>query len=505
MTKAKPEDRTWPALTLGLVIVGVALRIVQFCIERALWFDEARNSVEILKADWTHMLPPHAQQPTSFGFLAIERLIVSALGDSEWALRLFPLLTGIAAVVLCAVVARRLLRGVAIPTAVAFIALSGPAIYFSTEVKSYSSDLFFGLVLAWALLRLDDRDEVHAMDFVELSLLGSIAIWISYTSIFVLAAGGFLLLGPHLLRRHIQSTVWVCLMGAVWLANFGAYYALVISHWSGADWLNQHWENAFPASGLEVWGLLVWVTEVFTASFRQPLGTPATWICLALFLAGLVRAIVRRQRQMLFFMGIIALTLLAGVLTLYPYQGRLLLFLAPALAFGVAYGAEGLLGHGRRIWVLVAVLAVVFAEPVWSAGRIVFLQEPLHRHGTTNILGFEGLRWVVPYIKRHQQPGDVVYVYHYAEPQYRYYAHRFGLDAPTLFGVRSPNDQRGYLEDLKQLRGRKSVWVVFGHSVPAEQNLIVERLDKMGKRLDELRRPRADAYLYDFSSGKATR
>ena len=234
MTKAKPEDRTWPALTLGLVIVGVALRIVQFCIERALWFDEARNSVEILKADWTHMLPPHAQQPTSFGFLAIERLIVSALGDSEWALRLFPLLTGIAAVVLCAVVARRLLRGVAIPTAVAFIALSGPAIYFSTEVKSYSSDLFFGLVLAWALLRLDDRDEVHAMDFVELSLLGSIAIWISYTSIFVLAAGGFLLLGPHLLRRHIQSTVWVCLMGAVWLANFGAYYALVISHWSGA-------------------------------------------------------------------------------------------------------------------------------------------------------------------------------------------------------------------------------------------------------------------------------
>ena len=84
-------------VTLGLVLVGIALRVVQFCIERALWFDEARNSVEILKPDWLRMLPPYALQPTSSGFLVVERFFVSALGDSEWALRLFPLLAGVGA------------------------------------------------------------------------------------------------------------------------------------------------------------------------------------------------------------------------------------------------------------------------------------------------------------------------------------------------------------------------------------------------------------------------
>ena len=140
-----------------------------------------------------------------------------------------------------------------------------------------------------------------------------------------------------------------------------------------------------------------------------------------------------------------------------------------------------------------------------SAGKLVFLQQPLHANGTLNILAFEGLRWVVPYIKRHQQTGDVVYVYHFADPQYRYYAHRFDLDAPYIIGVRSPKDHRGYVEDLQQLRGKKSVWVVFAHSLPAEKRLILKHLDKMGKRLDELKRPRADAYLYDLSRNKAAR
>ena len=545
MSTRAPEDRTWPVVTLGLVLVGIALRVVQFCIERALWFDEARNSVEILKPDWLRMLPPYAQQPTSSGFLVVERFFVSALGDSESALRLFPLLAGVGAVLIGAVLARRVLQGVAIPIAVAFIALSGPAIYFSTEVKAYSSDLFFALALALAILHVDDQDEVSALDVLGLSLLGSIAVWISYTSIFVLAAGGVLLLVSRLGDRDLRSAFWVCFIGAIWLANFGAYYALVISHWTGADWLTEHWAESFPAANLGGWGLLAWGSKALGASFRETLGiglaavqgapvigplatvadTASTWIdglfgdtnwrsagrnllqlgpglCLAFFLAGLARALVRGQGRMLFFMGIIALTLLAGVLHLYPYQGRLLLFLVPALAFGVAHGAEGLLGRGRRVWVLVAVLVVVFAGPAWNATRLVSMDQPLHRHGTANIRSFEGLRWVVPYIERHRQPDDIVYVYYFAEPQYRYYAHRFGLTAPAIFGVRSPEDPSGYVKDLEQLRGQKHVWVVFGHALPAEQGLMVQRLDEMGQRLDELQRPRATVYLYDLSSRK---
>ena len=164
--------------------------------------------------------------------------------------------------------------------------------------------------------------------------------------------------------------------------------------------------------------------------------------------------------------------------------------------------ANGNHAAGTEASPLVAVLVVVFAGPAWNATRLVSMAQPLHRHGTANIRSFEGLRWVVPYIERHRQPGDIVYVYYFAEPQYRYYAHRFGLTAPAIFGVRSPEDPSGYLQDLEQLRGQKHVWVVFGHALPAEQRLMVQRLDEMGQRLDELQRPRAAAYLYDLSSGK---
>ena len=73
----------WSGLALGLLVYGLVVRAVQYAYGNSLWFDEARNAVEILKPSWLEMLPPHVEQPTPVGFFALERLVVAALGEQE--------------------------------------------------------------------------------------------------------------------------------------------------------------------------------------------------------------------------------------------------------------------------------------------------------------------------------------------------------------------------------------------------------------------------------------
>src|SRR5205085_11406960 len=90
------------------------------------------------------------------GFLWVERAMVDVFGNNEYGLRLFPLLAGMAAVVLFALVARRLLSGWVVPLATLLFAVLQPLVYYSSEVKQYGVDVTVGLFVVYATLRLVD-------------------------------------------------------------------------------------------------------------------------------------------------------------------------------------------------------------------------------------------------------------------------------------------------------------------------------------------------------------
>jgi len=86
------------ALLLGLLMIGAALRLTQYLANTSLWGDEILLASNILhRSTWELLRLPLANaQVAPRGFLLAEKLATLALGSSDYALRLFPLLCSLA-------------------------------------------------------------------------------------------------------------------------------------------------------------------------------------------------------------------------------------------------------------------------------------------------------------------------------------------------------------------------------------------------------------------------
>jgi hypothetical protein len=113
----------------------------------------------------------------------------------------------------------------------------------------------------------------------------------------------------------------------------------------------------------------------------------------------------------------------------------------------------------------------------------------------------EEIRPVMAYVRNHERPDDLVYIFYGAEPAFDYYAERDSFPRNNVeIGVAAGDDPRGYETDLDRLRGHR-VWVVLSHihGAGAEESKLIEfYLDSMGPRLDSLTRAGAETYLYDL-------
>jgi hypothetical protein len=100
--------RWLPWLLLGLAVV---MRLRQFAVNRSLWLDEAMLAGNIVSRSYGELLRPLADhQGAPLGWLWLERTVVLVFGDGERALRLVPLVAGMAVLPITLHVARRLLR-----------------------------------------------------------------------------------------------------------------------------------------------------------------------------------------------------------------------------------------------------------------------------------------------------------------------------------------------------------------------------------------------------------
>src|SRR5262249_47188568 len=133
--------------------------------------------------------PPDYGQIVPIGFLALVRGAVALFGSSEYALRLVPLLSGIAALFLFRRVAARLLPTPAVPIAVALFSFSGPLIGFSSELQQYSTDVLAAIFLLDRALDVSERPASRSAT-ARLALAGAILVWFSLPVVFVLAGLG---------------------------------------------------------------------------------------------------------------------------------------------------------------------------------------------------------------------------------------------------------------------------------------------------------------------------
>ena len=205
----------------ALLIVGAALRVIEYLANRPLSIDEsflALNLIEKSPAELLHGLD--FKQAAPLGFLEVEKLAVDVFGRGEYAMRLLPLLASLASLVLF-YKAGKLLPVAALPFACGAFALLDPTIYYAATAKQYELDLAATVAL-FALAASMLPRPITSKGFLSLAVAGAVVVWFSHASAFVLAAVGITLAAAAIARRSWAELGRLGAVSLIWLISLGA-------------------------------------------------------------------------------------------------------------------------------------------------------------------------------------------------------------------------------------------------------------------------------------------
>lgn len=441
-----------------LLVLGIAVRVAVWLQNRALFLDEAnlaRNFCE--RGLWDFFRPLDHEQYAPPLFCFFQKCSVALLGQHEYALRLFPLLCGIASVFLFHDIARRLISGKwALAATLWIFCFSDIFLRYATEGKQYGCDLAVTLALVALAMRYAERP----FRPVWAAAIGAAALWFSMPAVFVLFGAGLFFLKKNYARGGPRAVLPVLLAGLFWLVNFVLYYVLLLR------------------PSLETAPLVQYHAQWFFPLFPK---TSADWS----------RAADLLTTFPYYTAGYTVLAKLAGsagiltglLLLLRHRRGGALVLVVPVLACMVAsgFGQYSLIPR-MLVWAFPLVLLVQGTgwQAWWAVGprylRVLWLvlwiaTAGLHKGVIYLVQPFtvEEIRSVLDAIARDFQPDDVLYVHHEAWPAVAYYRECHARRAQYFLGnnvVHGSWDQTPDVEIISAAGKRpRRVWLVFSHVV----------------------------------------
>ena len=483
----------------SIILLGALARLVPYAANRSLWLDEAHLALNIAERSFSGLLLHlDHDQWAPVVFLMLEKLASKLVGTNEFGLRLVPLLAGIVSLVLFYQVARRCLRTSAALIALSFFALSTSLVYYSSEVKPYSSDVTATLaILFFGLMVVQGHGRTEAM--LGLGGVGALCILMSFPSVFVLAGCGLVLFCFEWSRGQREIAAQLALIAVFWAAVFLTDYFLIVSPLS--QHLRAYWESGFAPSPLFSIDAARWLAHApFGALHGETFGLTRFWLAAGTFGLGCVWLFLANRWLLALLLSPAALTLLAAILHLYPFSGRLILFLVPLYLMVMAAGLE-------FVWD-----SLPPAGPVAAVTLTIFLLLPAAHSLATSMVHppeLEEIKPVLDYVIENGKSGDLLYVYYGAIPAFDFYngySRKYQLSNMVIVkGRGATSDVSLYEQDLGKLRGHPRVWIVMSHSHWARRKIDDEPtfraiLDRMGKCLSQVSAKRARGYLYDLSS-----
>jgi hypothetical protein len=516
-------------IVYSLVALAVVLRLAYYLINPTLSTDEAQLALNLRHQPYSGLIKTlDFNQAAPIGFLVMQKLLIGAVGSSEYALRLFPLVSALLASVIFYPIASRFVGRSAACFALVLFAVSELLLVYAATTKQYSSDVTITLMLYGMVLCVPGT--LGRCRLVVLALAGALAVWFSHPAIFVLAGIASVLILESLLAGRWRRVLKLALISAVWLASFATFYLLTHASYT-------HVQQSFAGNAAVLGTTDTWNGEgrakVYGGMVRALLGIPhfafgfrtsLSVIAILLCLAGFVVLLIRQRTRALLLIAPAAFALLASALGKYPLFPRTLLFLIPALLITLAYGLQFLARQTPTRWMKIA------AGLGFSAVLIAAAVEPVNHLRRQD--GGE-LKQAMRHVADNQLSGASLYVYAAAQYDLRYYlecgcfASRStvqraralwplhpgpgGVDqaSPTMrsvppeliIGSSTSDVPSEYRSEFAHLVGRPRVWILIAAASPESRRALISFLDEVGtrKRSFHTNDDVATAELYDLS------
>lgn len=516
-----------------LVMLGILLRVAVYLDNRPFWTDEAQLALNI-RSKTMFQLFGHLDfcQAAPPGFLAIEKLLTTMIGESELVLRIVPLVAGICSLPLFVLLAKRTVRRSAVVLAVAMFAICEPLIRYATELKQYSVDVLCGLIL-WLLAAAVLADKSPVRVLVGLALVGAMSPWFSFASILVLTAIAVVGLVRAVVERRARDVVIWSFIAALWAISIAGVYSTslsgLIASSAKAALMD---EKAVVPHDMSCVG---WLLNKSFEILQFPVGITGLGAGVAAIgvVLGFFQVVRRRKLLAVSISFPLLLALIGSWLALYPLFGRFLLFTVPVFQLFIAEGAVSIPLRFCRGSSLINAIAIML---LFLPGLDLLDRD---EHGINR--RWTNVRGALQYIQAHKRSGDLIYVYYGAYFPTMYYCPYVGMKEENLvIGVPgywwnsdlrktlltawqksewrsgTPSEEvfhaygcgefshqwHVYESDLQRLTGHSRVWTIFSLSNwcgSDEEKLFLYFLDKRGRRLDAYRTAGASAYLYDLA------
>lgn len=406
-------NRRFQILAGIAVLFGILMRIVLFCQNRNLIIDEANVVRNIYERGFLGLLKPlsYEQYAPPLYLWALE-LSSFFFGYSEMAMRLVALLTGIASLFVFWWLLRRIMHDRAVWLPLGLLCFAPILIKYSAEVKQYGPDVFVAIGLVCLALTHDLFTMPLRKFVLSWMLYGSIAVWASQPSVFILASIGF-----YYFVQCAQQKKWalikpLILMGAVWLAQFGVYYELILKPQINSEYLQNYHREFFlfatPSNAEEWQHNWIRIREILnnTAGFSQL----SLQLCIVFILIGGIALLRKSLSQFVLLCAPVLLVLLAAALNQFSLIERVVLFILPFTMLLAGLGFAELMRIPLRVVQLTFVCFGFFM--LWNYNyRSLFYEK----------LNFQELTAGLDYILKKGGNGKEIYVDCASRDTYIYY------------------------------------------------------------------------------------
>lgn len=458
-----------------IIAIGIALRITVYLQNRSLIIDEANVARNLFERDFAGLtLPLKYEQYAPPVFLWLLKLSATVFGFSEYALKLYPLLCGIGVLILIYKVLKQYTHNTSIWYVLALIASGWIYLRYSTEVKQYMSDAFVMLSLILLTLKLDISKVAPGKFLLYWALIGSVTIWLSMPSVFMLTAIGLYYFYLTIKERRYNKIGLLAGVGVVWAVQFVFYYLTILQPQIHSSHL-QHGHSLyflipFPSNTdewMSNWGV-----------FSNVLGNAAGHWALSLvfhmltLVVGAVYMLRKQTAKAILIVVPLLLPIVGAAFHQFTLMPRVVVFMMPLLMILIAKGLEGLYRIPfKPFGIAVTAVAIIC---IVNFNRLDLF---------VNRLETEEIKQCMDFLQRENITGEQLYIHEMANPAYIYYTtihpqeqiRRKSLKGATLLTWRTNYDELA--PTMKGRFGLLHSWIEYQETYDAEQAKIRQYSD----------------------------
>jgi len=328
------------AVPAVLALFVIAVQIYRWTGAEPMWLDEEAIALIVREHSFSQLAGPvWLATSAPLGWLIAERAAILVAGTGEIVLHFIPMLFGAGTLLAAVWIGRRWLNPAGALVLVLLCAANRTWVGFWFETKQYTADAFWALLLpalvVWAIEADDERQRIRrAAVWWVTATLGQ---WLANGAAIV-TPGCALVLVAAAWRRERRAAWTIAALGLIWVCGALLHYQLAMRHTLNSAYFYDYWATSFPPRSVGPAAALLWMFNRLPLLAANPMNT-GFWVGLwILALCGFLFA-SNRALGAAFATVPLAAFALAG-LRIVPLYERFVLWIAPALAVGVALAID---------------------------------------------------------------------------------------------------------------------------------------------------------------------